>query len=39
MEFEDYAKMGCGCLVVIIAIPLIIFTITLGYQNKQTTTC
>lgn len=39
MEFEDYAKMGCGCLVVIILIPLIIITITLGYQNKQTTTC
>ena len=39
MDIEDYAKMGCGCLVVIIVILFIIFTITLGYQNRQTTTC
>jgi hypothetical protein len=34
MDIEDYTEIGCGCLVAIIIMPLIIFGITLGYQNK-----
>ena len=39
MEFEDYVEAGIGCLVVIIGVLLIIFGVSMGYQNKQTTTC
>lgn len=39
MDSDDYVSVGCGCLVIIVIGIYAIFSITLGYQNKQTTTC